>query len=179
MLIVSRVAEIALEELEQHLDEGAGLDKPYLRNAHLAFLELRFSKAPVGPIPGPFRFVHGSPPVGELSGRAFAICRYLYKYGHSASSFDDVKIYVEKLSAQDQRSILKSHPHILKHLVGSVAYLGGEYLNDVGNIRDRHHGAQAINLGKPGPVSFRPSFRPTLYFHKFPTLIYHKSQLLA
>lgn len=134
----------------------SGLDKTYRRNAVLAFLEFRFSVSNLEPFTGPFRFVHGNPTVEEaLDGRAFALCRYLYQYGHNTSAFDDIKAYVVMLDVRDQMPFIRAVPHFLKHLVGTV-YLGGEYRKDESHIRNRYPGGEKMPLPKAGPVSFSP-----------------------
>jgi hypothetical protein len=153
-----RAADIALAELNEHIDKRSGLDKTYRRNALLAFLELRLSISPlVAPILGKFGFLHGNPPAGELSGSVFALCRHLYQNGHNASTFDDIKLLVENLCVQDQKSFIKACPYFLKHLVGSEIYIGGEYQKDADSIRDRNRGADGTPLPEPGPVSFHPA----------------------
>lgn len=142
--------------MEAHIDQMSGLDKTYRRNAVLAFLEFRFNVSTILPFTGPFRFVHGNPTVGEaLDGRAFALCRYLYQYGHNTSAFDDIKAYVEMLDVRDQMCFIRAVPHFLKHLVGTV-YLGGEYRKDESSIRDRYPGGEEMPLPKAGPVSSIP-----------------------
>jgi hypothetical protein len=38
-----------------------------------------------------------------ISHRLFGLCIYLYRYGHTAIAFGDIKNYVEKLNKKDQR----------------------------------------------------------------------------
>jgi hypothetical protein len=140
--------------VEAHIDQMSGLDKTYRRNAVLAFLEFRFLTSTIESFPGPFRFVHGSPTVEEtLDGRAFALCRYLYKYGHNTSAFDDIKAYVVTLDVRDHQPFIRAVPHFLRHLVGNV-YLGGKYRKDKSHIRDRYPGSKQVPLPEAGPVSF-------------------------
>jgi hypothetical protein len=154
ILTVSRAIVTAYREVEAHIDQTSGLDKTYRRNAVLAFLEFRFTVSKMEPFTGPFRFVHGNPIVGEaLDGHAFALCRYLYQYGHNTSAFDDIKGYVVMLDVWDQMSFITAVPHFLKHLVGTV-YLGGEYRKGERRIRDQYPGGQEMPLPKAGPVSF-------------------------
>lgn len=140
--------------MEAHIDQTSGLDKTYRRNAVLAFLEFRFNISKLEPFTGPFRFVHDNPTVGKaLDGRAFALCRYLYQYGHNTLAFDDIKAYVEMLDVWDQMPFLTAAQHFLKHLVGTI-YSGGEYRKNESHVRDRYSGGQEMPLPKAGPVSF-------------------------
>jgi len=134
----------------------SGLDKTYRRNAVLAYLEFRFNVSKIEPFTGPFRFVHGNPIAREaLDGRAFALCRYLYQYGHNTSAFDDIKAYVVMLDVCDQKPFITAVPHFLKHLVGTV-YLGGEYRKGESHLRNKYSGGLEMPLPKAGPVSFIP-----------------------
>jgi N-terminal acetyltransferase B complex non-catalytic subunit len=151
ILIVCRAIIIAHQEIEAHIDRMSGLDKTYRRNAVLAFLEFRFFTSQINPLPGPFRFAHGQPLVdGDLDGRVFALCRYLYKYGHSCSAFDDIKIYIVKLDVKDRHTFIKAAPHFLKHLVGTC-YLGAKYNRSAGTVRERFAGGDQVPLPEAGP----------------------------
>lgn len=120
----------------------------------MAYLDFRLSVPfPEALSQDPVRFLHGNPPASELSGRAFGICRHLYQFGHNASIFDDIKLLVEKLSVQDQKSFISACPHFMKHLVGSEVYIGGEYHKNANLIGDRYRGAKKIPLPESGPVS--------------------------
>jgi hypothetical protein len=59
----------------------------------------------------------GYPPVGHtrhMTPQAASILEYLFKYGHTASAFGDVKEYIEKLRRRDQQQLIWSCRAILK-----------------------------------------------------------------
>lgn len=64
-------------------------------------LEFDFTIAPFSLVAT--KFVKFDGVADSISHRLFSLCIYLSRYGHTAIAFDDIKIYVEKLSKKDQR----------------------------------------------------------------------------
>ncbi|KAG9236907.1 N-acetyltransferase B complex non catalytic subunit-domain-containing protein [Amylocarpus encephaloides] len=82
-------------EIEAHLDPACGADKSWKRNASLAWVKASFDSSI------PFSLESGS------SDRTPIILKYLKQHGSASTAFDDLKVYVQRLRAEERKSLLE------------------------------------------------------------------------
>jgi hypothetical protein len=139
-LTLHRSHDKVRDQISAHVASISGVNKTYRRNASLATMKFAFDLEKNGKVRD-----FGYPPIGytrHITPQAASILEYLFKYGHTASAFGDVKEYIEKLAKRDQQQLIWCSRAIL---MGRVQWA---WVED-------HVGTQAPLWTSPQPVSLK------------------------
>lgn len=156
--------ERVAQELEAHLNENSGIDKTYRRNAALAMLEFAFTIKLESIQNEEIKDCLGLKSPNKFPACVVPLGLHLYRYGHTASAFDDIKNFVERLSLEEQKAFLLLNPYFLSRRLYRVATAEGDVtLQDfILREKSKRHTNPSMRHSKP-EVSRYPLYYPKDY----------------